>query len=466
MQILLPCFLSLTAALWAGPLTAHASSAASDAHDLIVILLDGFRWDYLDIHKRGGFPGFDKFLDDGVRAEYLNPTYPPNSFPNWHTIVTGLYPESHGIVGNFMYDEERNASFNLNHLETTSDPLWWQDSEPLWITTTKSGLDTALFLWSRCDVPWEGKILPKYCVPFEETPPNTQLFVKNLNQAVDMIQNEGYKLAMVYEEVIDTQGHAYGPTSPEVTVALRDVDLALQGLWEDLAARDMLNTTNVVVLSDHGMTDAGPKDKMRLDLAPCLDYAQVVKTTEHAGYINILPAKGYVEQVEESLKSCPDVSDNVEVVMKENMKERYHYKDHRLIHEIIVLPKPGFYIKSPETNYSLPEREGTSVGQHGFDHTLDQTPDMRGILFAWGPSFVSGHKSGVVEQVDVYGLLCRALQLSCHAYNGTMEHVEDFFDTGSSSGAPFSSHPSYLIYLFVGVASFIALAVGATRGLG
>ncbi|ROT81213.1 hypothetical protein C7M84_000039 [Penaeus vannamei] len=447
MQILLPCFLSLTAALWAGPLTAtRLLRAASDAHDLIVILLDGFRWDYLDIHKRGGFPGFDKFLDDGVRAEYLNPTYPPNSFPNWHTIVTGLYPESHGIVGNFMYDEERNASFNLNHLETTSDPLWWQDSEPLWITTTKSGLDTALFLWSRCDVPWEGKILPKYCVPFEETPPNTQLFVKNLNQAVDMIQNEGYKLAMVYEEVIDTQGHAYGPTSPEVTVALRD--------------------TNVVVLSDHGMTDAGPKDKMRLDLAPCLDYAQVVKTTEHAGYINILPAKGYVEQVEESLKSCPDVSDNVEVVMKENMKERYHYKDHRLIHEIIVLPKPGFYIKSPETNYSLPEREGTSVGQHGFDHTLDQTPDMRGILFAWGPSFVSGHKSGVVEQVDVYGLLCRALQLSCHAYNGTMEHVEDFFDTGSSSGAPFSSHPSYLIYLFVGVASFIALAVGATRGLG
>lgn len=81
-------------------------------------------------------------------------------------------------------------------------------------------------------------------------------------------------------------------------------------------------------------------------------------------------------------------------------------------------------------------------------------------------AFVSGHKSGVVEQVDVYGLLCRALQLSCHAYNGTMEHVEDFFDTGSSSGAPFSSHPSYLIYLFVGVASFIALAVGATRGLG
>lgn len=47
------------------------------------------------------------------------------------------------------------------------------------------------------------------------------------------------------------------------------------------------------------------------------------------------------QQVEESLKSCPDVSDNVEVVMKENMKERYHYKDHRLIHEIIVLPKPG-----------------------------------------------------------------------------------------------------------------------------
>ncbi|XP_042862359.1 glycerophosphocholine cholinephosphodiesterase ENPP6-like [Penaeus japonicus] len=460
MQFPVSCFFFLTAALWAEPLVAQSSTPATntDAHDLIVILLDGFRWDYLDIHSRSNFPGFDRFIDNGVRAEYLNPTYPPNSFPNWHTIVTGLYPESHGIVGNFIYDEERNASFNLDRLETTTDPIWWQDSEPLWITTTKAGLDTALFLWSRCDVPWEGNVLPRYCVPFVKTPANSQLFLKNLNQAVDMIQNEGYKLAMVYESMVDTQGHAYGPGSPEITVALQELDVALQGLWEELASRDMLNTTNVVVLSDHGMTDVGPKDKVWLDLAPCLDFAQVVKTVEHAGYINILPAKGYTDQVEESLKNCPGVGENIEVVRKEDMKERYHYKDHRLIHEIIVFSNPGFYIKSPGTNYSLPEQEGTYLGHHGFDNTLDQLPDMRGILFAWGPSFVSGHQSGAVDQVDVYGLLCRALQLTCHAYNGTMEHVEDFFDKAISS-APFSSHPSFLVYMIIGFTSLIAIAV-------
>lgn len=47
--------------------------------------------------------------------------------------------------------------------------------------------------------------------------------------------------------------------------------------------------------------------------------------------------------MEDALQHCPGVSENVEIVRKENMKERYHYKDHRLIHDLIVMPKEGIY---------------------------------------------------------------------------------------------------------------------------
>ncbi|XP_037778391.1 glycerophosphocholine cholinephosphodiesterase ENPP6-like [Penaeus monodon] len=417
---------------------------------MILILLDGFRWDYLDIHKGdSGFPGFDYFVRDGVRARYLNPVFPAVSYPNWRTIVTGLYPESHGIVGNYIFDDARNASFDLNDLESTKDPLWWRDAEPVWITATKAKMDAALFLWSSCDVPWEGNVLPKYCTPYEPVADAYQVLQKNLNLGVEMIQLEGYKLVMVYVELIDMAGHRYGPESSEVEQAIGDVDSAIRSLWEILADRNMLNTTNVIIVSDHGMTKATQDDVTWLDVAPCLDSSKIVKTTGRVGYINVLPVKGYTDQVEDALQHCPGVSENVEIVRKENMKERYHYKDHRLIHDLIVMPKEGYALKSPEANYSLPEQESDSIGHHGFDNTVDEMPDMRGILFAAGPSFTSGHESEPVSQVDVYPLLCQALQLQCHPNNGSLERVADFFSLRTLTSSASSVRCCFLLRVFL-----------------
>ncbi|XP_042889441.1 glycerophosphocholine cholinephosphodiesterase ENPP6-like [Penaeus japonicus] len=428
-----------------------SASTTEDDPAMILLLLDGFRWDYLDIHKSDdGFPGFDKFAEDGVRARYLNPVFPTNSFPNWRTIVTGLYPESHGIVGNYIFDDVRNASFALNDLESTKDPVWWQDAEPLWITATKAEMDTALFLWSSCDVPWEGNVLPKYCTPYEHVADTIQVLLSNLNRGVEMIHQEGYKLIMVYVELIDIVGHLHGPDSSEVKEALKSVDSAMQRLWEMLDEKDMLNTTNVVAVSDHGMAKVSQDTLVRLDVVPCLDSSKIVKTTGHSGFINILPVKGYVDQVEESLKNCPGVSENIEVVRKENMKERYHYKDHRLIHDLTVLAKPGYFLSSPTTTYSLPQMTTDSTeGDHGLDDTNGQTPDMRGILFAAGPSFISGHQSDPVSQVDVYPLLCHALQLPCHPNNGSLDHVEAFFALKTTTSSASTTASGILTMVFL-----------------
>lgn len=39
-------------------------------------------------------------------------TYPTKTFPNHYSIATGLYPESHGIVDNIIYDRELKTGFN------------------------------------------------------------------------------------------------------------------------------------------------------------------------------------------------------------------------------------------------------------------------------------------------------------------------------------------------------------------
>jgi ectonucleotide pyrophosphatase/phosphodiesterase family protein 6 len=90
---------------------------------------------------------FDEFLSEGIMAEWVEPVFPSLSYPGWTTIGTGLYPESHGILGNFMYDQRADAVFDLSHASSTKRPEWWQNAEPIWITASRKGRTTFQHLW-------------------------------------------------------------------------------------------------------------------------------------------------------------------------------------------------------------------------------------------------------------------------------------------------------------------------------
>lgn len=53
---------------------------------MILILADGIRYDYVNDEK---LVGFKRMAKNGVKAEYVQPIFPANSYPNWYTIVTG-----------------------------------------------------------------------------------------------------------------------------------------------------------------------------------------------------------------------------------------------------------------------------------------------------------------------------------------------------------------------------------------
>ncbi|GBM76550.1 hypothetical protein AVEN_204569-1 [Araneus ventricosus] len=67
----------------------HSESNQGDGtNKLLLILVDGCRWDYPD-QDSAGLPGFRKLAENGVRAPYVTPIFPANSYPNWYTIMTG-----------------------------------------------------------------------------------------------------------------------------------------------------------------------------------------------------------------------------------------------------------------------------------------------------------------------------------------------------------------------------------------
>ena len=108
----------------------ESSEVSQDGSKLMIILVDGFRWDYVSLDK--SLKGFRKIAENGVRAKYVKPVFPTISYPNWYTIVTGLYTESHGMIGNYMYDEDRDDLFLMApHPEHISQPLVESNGTPL-----------------------------------------------------------------------------------------------------------------------------------------------------------------------------------------------------------------------------------------------------------------------------------------------------------------------------------------------
>lgn len=110
------------------------SNSVLAGQTVILISIDGLRWDY---PEKADTPNIDYLIEHGVRAKSLIPCFPTKTFPNHYSIVTGLYPQNHGIIANNMYDPERNEYFRLSLREAVRDPAWW-GGEPIWVTVEKN----------------------------------------------------------------------------------------------------------------------------------------------------------------------------------------------------------------------------------------------------------------------------------------------------------------------------------------
>ncbi len=71
--------------------------------------------------------------------------------------------------------------------------------------------------------------------------------------------------ATLYFSDTDHAGHVYGPVSPEVDAAIVEVDALLGRLIEGLEARDKLDAVDLMVVSDHGMTELSRERAIFID---------------------------------------------------------------------------------------------------------------------------------------------------------------------------------------------------------
>ncbi|MEM7788109.1 MAG: ectonucleotide pyrophosphatase/phosphodiesterase [Bacteroidota bacterium] len=268
LRLLFAIVLGLAVVVGAQQLTGCAEAkplATSEAPQPVVVLIsiDGFRYDYLD-RDDADTPTLDRLAREGVRAD-LVPVYPTKTFPNHYSLVTGLHPEAHGIVNNTMRDPERlidgkPARFSLANREAVRDGAWW-GGEPIWATAQRQGQATAVLFWPGSEAPIGG-VLPTHGLPYNGDMP----YADRVDWVLEHLGGEDRPtFATLYFEGVDTAGHRHGPDAPETADAIEAVDVALGRLVDGLAEQGRLATTDLVVVSDHGMAAVAPERRVYID---------------------------------------------------------------------------------------------------------------------------------------------------------------------------------------------------------
>ena len=369
---------------------------------LIFVLIDGFRADYLD---RGITPALSALAAGGVRSIGMRPSTPSVSAPNHYTLVTGLYPDHHGMVDNTFIDRELGAYAGP---EAYANPAFWEGGTPIWVTAERQGVRSASVLYAGADVPIHGVRAGRF-VPRSESLRNDER-VDRLLSWLDLAEAERPQLMLLYFASVDGAGHLNGPTAPATDAAIAELDTAIGRLVSGLRDRELLDRVNIVAAADHGMMSISTTDRV-IQLSDLVDPDAVEETT-YGATLGVNPLPGREAEVESAFLRSHD---HLSCWRKSEIPARLHYGTHPRVPTIFCLADPGWTTVTPAAlaRYRVP-----LSGNHGFDPAH---PEMAGLFIAHGPAFRVGLTLPAFENVHVYPLLARVLSIVPEPGDGSID---------------------------------------------
>jgi predicted AlkP superfamily pyrophosphatase or phosphodiesterase len=386
------------------PTAGSAPVATPAAPKLLLVSIDGLRADMLD---RGITPNLSRLVDGGVRARWMTPSYPSLTFPNHYTLVTGLRPDHHGIIHNSMH-EDALGSFRLSKREAVTDARWW-GGEPIWVGAENAGVRTATLSWPGSEAAIQG-VRPSQWRTYDASVP-LPARVDQVLRWVGQTDADAPRLVTLYMEQVDHAGHDHGPDSPEYAAAIGEVDAAIGRLLDGLQSRGLDASTNVIVVSVHGMASVPAGQTIAIEDMVDPTIATDVSMGQSVGFA---PLPGKRREAEKVLLGAHAQYD---CWTRQTLPARWHYGSNPRSPPIVCQMHEGWNALS---RASVAARAPGTRGSHGYDNAL---PSMRAVFIARGPSFKQGQTIEGFDNVDVYPLLARLLGVPAAPNDGDPERL-------------------------------------------
>ncbi|MGE0089348.1 MAG: ectonucleotide pyrophosphatase/phosphodiesterase [Bacteroidales bacterium] len=378
-----------------GDLT-YAQTNEEDKPYVVILSMDGFRWDY---PEKANTPNLDLIAAKGVKAQAFIPSFPTKTFSNHFGMATGLYTESHGIVLNKFFANDLGKKYNITSSE-------FYTGEPIWATAERQGVKSASYFWLGSEAPIE-KALPTYYLEYNEAIP----FENRADSVISWLQlpeNERPHLIMWYIHEPDAMGNKYGPNSKELVTTVEYLDKLVGDFYNRIQKLPIAEEINLIFLSDHGMAE------IHKDKAVFLNEYVKPEWLEHQDGTNpifLLDAKNeYYDSVYIALKKIQHVN----AWKREDVPARMHFSNNIRIKDFVVLADSSWSI------WPSREKQVIEEGAHGYDNA---NSDMHAIFYAIGPAFKNGYVNPPINNVDLYPLVCKILNLKSSPNEGSLENV-------------------------------------------
>lgn len=384
---------------------------AQAQHYVVLVSLQGFRWDYAADAKN--LPALGRH---GAWApEGMLPSYPAQSWPNQFTMVTGLYPGHHGIVADSFIDPARQARFSADDATATADGAWYTGT-PLWSAAERQGMRAACIGWAGCAAEIAGfrpDDLGRDLQPEAET---RQILAWLRLPAAE----RPHLIAAQFAEPGES-ARRFGPDAPETRASVRRIDAEMGRLKSALDATHL--PIDLVVVSDRGLTK------------PDGTWIALDRFADLGGFDvdgALLYGKTEADRVRvyDQLKRA---TSEFFVYRLKNVPAGLHFRNERAGDPVIVATGAYALRAHAPAGPATPHSPAPLRAVDGLDPHL--VPEMKAIFFAAGPDIVEGRTVAPFANVNLYPWLAHLLGLTPPKSEGSLNILSGTLrDNGDDAG--------------------------------
>lgn len=389
------------------------SKVASQKPYLILISLDGFRWDYVD---RFNPPNLIDFIKKGIKAESLIPSFPSKTFPNHYTIATGMYPDKNEILGNSFYNYKKKTIYKIGDRKKVEDGSFYGGT-PIWVQASKAGMVTASYFFVGSEANIKG-ITPTYYFKYDGQIKKDIRVAQAIKWLKLPIEKRPHLITMYFSDMDDT-GHRYGPNNDaKLRNALFELDNALGALFKGV--KDTGLPVNIIIVSDHGMLEVPVENYIPVEMIQNDDLYQ---TIDNGSIVNIHPK--YTLQLDSIYKLLKkkEQGQHFKVFKTEQTPGFEYIPQNKNWGAIQIIPDFGYYFNSTKVIGARTSSGQNVFGQHGFDPVQKE---MHGIFYANGPHIKKGQIIPSFKNIHIYPLMCKILELEIpNDIDGELDQLEN-----------------------------------------
>ena len=431
----------------------HGAEPALARH-VVLVSIDGLAASYLSDPK-AELPTLRKLAAEGAVAKGMLTSFPSVTWPSHTSLVTGVSPARHGVIGNNVWDTKRNRG-----LTYIGDPELTKDQAirvpTLYDAAHAAGLTSGSVIWPCCNdakslqwvIPDSNKpeLHAKYTSPgFVDELGKAGIDISKLGEwgwskerstdrdllytrvANYLLEKHGVNLLLVHLITPDGVEHAYGPHTREAYAAVAESDQRIAEIWGTLHKPPLAGKSTLIVVSDHGFA---PYEKFIRPNAVLKELGLIAtdadgKVTQRdawcvaqggAAFVYILEEarrKELASKLREKLADIEGITGVLEPAEFAKLGVPSPDANPEAPH-LVLTTGPGYSFNDAVTPPVVADAGGLK-GTHGHEPNPEY---MHATFLAAGAGIKPGTKLGVIKNTDVAPTIARLLGIELPNVDG------------------------------------------------